>query len=421
MWLRPPSPSLLNTQNFSSKPTSTSSLPGCHRKNIFGPSLHIDFAATMDMRLAKYQQALTSKSLELKTKKQENFELREENKRLRAALRARESSMYSSTFGHTDQKVVFIPASIPPPKDKPSPFLELPAELRNAIYELCLVKGTVYIRPRIEHNHRYNEIQPIECPEWSLLGVNHQVRKEAAKVLLSSNHFILSYCLGSNGNFWSAASLSDRANWWRPGQLRPERTLVGLVETHLKSVSISMDLRSISHDALEFADDMQAWAKYVAPTSSSEHERTITIHDGTKDFADVWVDMCRFYMPVKYLEVDITNIYCPFGCHRWIEKVVNAITCAISKGQCPDTLVILGTKNRSERNELKRAVYVGLNAIHPDKILEGKLTLKTFACCYKNCCSLPIHRDKAFEHLEDEEITFRELRELWFKETHTLR
>lgn len=45
----------------------------------------------MDRQLAKYQQALSTKSLELKTQQKENFELKEENERLRAALSARKS------------------------------------------------------------------------------------------------------------------------------------------------------------------------------------------------------------------------------------------------------------------------------------------------------------------------------------------
>lgn len=96
----------------------------------------------MDRQFAKYQQALTSKSLELETQQRENFELKEEIDRLQAALSSCKSSTTLGRSRGADQEVVIVPTSTPP-QDKPFPFLELPAELRIAICELCLVQKTV--------------------------------------------------------------------------------------------------------------------------------------------------------------------------------------------------------------------------------------------------------------------------------------
>ena len=97
------------------------------------------------------------------------------------------------------------PVSAPAPESlasQPFRFLDLPPELRCIIYEFCMVRGTVYPAPRPKHDHRYNDFASFEAPQWALLRVNRQVRVEAAKILLSKNHFVLSY-VDAETLFWT--------------------------------------------------------------------------------------------------------------------------------------------------------------------------------------------------------------------------
>ena len=156
-------------------------------------------------------------------------------------------------LAHSLIRISVVAPKPSPPKTKPFRFLDLPAELRETIYELCLVKGTVYLAPRPTFDHRYNGIQPFENPTWALLGVNRQVRDETAKVLLTNNHFVLSYDQRSREKFWSTRAMSPQRSWrsmfGRP-KPDPRRMLPGLVRTHLKSVSITFDIRNIANDMI---------------------------------------------------------------------------------------------------------------------------------------------------------------------------
>lgn len=72
-------------------------------------------------------------------------------------------------------------------------FLKLPRELRNQVYELCVVVGEV----RIDLLARlYTADMRCQQPKdaaavISLLAINKQIRHEALELYLSKNHFVL--------------------------------------------------------------------------------------------------------------------------------------------------------------------------------------------------------------------------------------
>jgi hypothetical protein len=58
-------------------------------------------------------------------------------------------------------------------------FFDIPAEIRNIIYELCLIKGKIFPRSRCRSAERYKDLLKYEKPTWHLLAVSQQVRSEA--------------------------------------------------------------------------------------------------------------------------------------------------------------------------------------------------------------------------------------------------
>lgn len=69
-----------------------------------------------------------------------------------------------------------------PARDQPSPFLRLPAELRNEMYTLALVADLPLL---------ISSQQATSIKEPPLLKVNHQIRREAATVYYRENEFYL--------------------------------------------------------------------------------------------------------------------------------------------------------------------------------------------------------------------------------------
>ena len=162
------------------------------------------------------------------------------------------------------------------------------------------------------------------------------------------------------------------------------------------SVSIALDLRNISQDPLEIADSG------AELTESDEKSRMEALHVARiADLEIQWRLMCRAFRQAKFLQVDITNVYCPHGCHRYIQEAAAAIAHAITRKSIPGTLEILGTKSSWERTVVKeelakRLVYANFSQGH-----HGVIRFRSLKC-HQYCLSL---HQKRFEHnLEDEEI-----------------
>lgn len=77
-----------------------------------------------------------------------------------------------------------IPTSIP--NFQPKGFLDLPAELREAIYTLAVVKPTNTITMLFDHNSYANEVS---ASQPALALVNRQIRSECLATFYSSNTF----------------------------------------------------------------------------------------------------------------------------------------------------------------------------------------------------------------------------------------
>ena len=250
--------------------------------------------------------------------------------------------------------------------------------------------------PRPIFDHRYKEFRPFEDSVWSLLAVNRQVREEAAKVLLSKNHFVLSSDIGSGGPFWAPLSNAQEPKW--------PRSLPVLVMNNLRSISIAMDLRYIANDVLTFAS--KARSDHVDRSGFTPDKQVLRAHGQFAEFTEDWATMCRFFVRMDFVEIDVTNAYCLLGCHRYIYLVAKAIESALQRRWIPNTLQILGTMNKTERciirDKVKSGLLEFLNENHDGRTLRFKSLP-----CPRDC--LVLHQYDAEDDLEDEEITFKSL------------
>lgn len=283
----------------------------------------------------------------------------------------------------------------------PFRFLDLPAELRDIIYELCLVKGTIHLVPRPRNDHRYDLLGSPEKPEWALLGVNRQVRGEAASTILSKNHFVLGYDTSSERILWYR---------WKSSSLDNDFSLAALAKRKLQSISIQTDLRGLfKQDSLDLAEYGCTLyeKKYVAG------ERTPWAHANVDELPIMWSSMCSFYKKVKFLQIDITNAFCPLGCCRYFAEAARAIGCAARNNRKLETIEVFGTKNGRERAVVTEKIKIQLQSADYGTNYRFVLRFKA-SVCNEKCLNL--HYYDLDEELGDEEMHANDILR-WKKES----
>lgn len=267
-------------------------------------------------------------------------------------------------------------------------FLDLPVELRDIIYDLCLVRGKVFLRPRPDYDLRYSDYKIFLKPEWQLLQVSHRVRNEAAKVLLSKNHFVV-----SNDSTFQYYFYSNRL------QIKAHYSLKNLTRRYLRSVSITMDSRNLVCDGLEFAEALR---ERIDSDGKTGDERVLSAHADCGRFSTLWLEQCRAFSRVKFLQIDIISCYCPLGCHRMIEEVAEAISYAFWDA-IPRIVEICGTKSTNERNMILIDVKKTLQQLgHKDQT--GVLRFKAIRLDQDDEEYMELHDYDIEESLEDEQI-----------------
>ncbi|KAK4543885.1 hypothetical protein LTR36_004659 [Oleoguttula mirabilis] len=265
-------------------------------------------------------------------------------------------------------------------------FVDLPPELRNVIYELCLAKGKVFLRPRPTYDQRYEGYEHFDRPDWQLLSVSRQVRTEAVAVLTSHNHFVISYehdgwepFLGPNGHHAKIPMACKQV------------ALATHVRKHLNSVSITFELRNMVGDAVRLA-------RYGRSLSDSEDGEASVLHTHERigDLCGQWWQLAkRAACPnLRFLQVNIANCLCPIGCHRLIHEAANAIR-ETSFGRRLEVIEILGTVSSSERTAFIRALFR-----YEEELYENGYFLRIFENCR------PIVGFRNYRTEEDEPSSF---------------
>lgn len=215
---------------------------------------------------------------------------------------------------------------------------DLPPELRDMIFALCLARGKVFLRPRPKHDRRYNGHKAFPKPELQSLTVSRRVRAEAAAVFFQQNHFVFSY------EFDTWAELMHPANDEFP------IALSAYAPIHLTSISITLELRNLCEDALDLAD----WARDDRAITRTPGAATLGAHGMSHGLYTHWQNMCDGAVglsKLRFLQVNLANCLCPDGYHRLIIQVADAIRALPT---CPslELIEVLGTKSDQERRSL---------------------------------------------------------------------
>ncbi|KAK3710691.1 hypothetical protein LTR37_010110 [Vermiconidia calcicola] len=178
-----------------------------------------------------------------------------------------------------------------------------------------------------------------------------------------------------------------------------------------------MDIRTLGADSLLLADVMRRGLRatqHRLPNNATADDRALRAHDSTGMVSvmySAWADMYRAFAMVEFLQIDLSNCYCPLGCHRLIEEAANAITMGFrypyypcDKATLPTELEILGIKSTQERSDIVDDIkeVLGIASYTKRKcILRFKVALRDTECDGEG---LLLDSCDVEEGLEDEEI-----------------
>ena len=275
-------------------------------------------------------------------------ELQQENAVLRAELQALRSTTqlqaphFISRAGH----------------EQAFDFLKLPRELRNLVYEFCVVVDEVRIGGAFaDYRTPYTDMRYYHPKsartELSLVAVNKQIRLEALPVYLSKNHFVVPEAL------MQLFPTYDSPN---SPILRGQK--IFLVHKHLRSLSITFDFRnvtdeSISQDPVKFHTGVDTWR---------EVDSVMHIHDTfayllSEDSVLALVGILSDHKQLRRLQVNVQHATCRLQCHRLVVHMFKS--CGVEEqleswvsgttANRIESLEFLGTANEEERCAIRSA------------------------------------------------------------------
>jgi hypothetical protein len=243
-----------------------------------------------------------------------------------------------------------------------SQFFRLPREIRDAIYELCVVPGIIFIKrpnpfPRLHGFDMRDSQRPQTKAQCQIFLVNKKLRSEALEVFVSMNQFVISAC---------THPIEPRIPGHREG--------LPLLERHLHSISVSFnsietapfeiarkyrnmaatarDYDGAPHDGAEFHDSPETSAHYRDITMQLMIRFSITL---VQLFESRWTGQLR------RIQINLEATLCPLGCHRIVRPVFHACRDRLARlfaARPNDTLVsidFLGTVSDEERETIRMA------------------------------------------------------------------
>ena len=241
----------------------------------------------------------------------------------------------------------------------PFRFLDLPDNVRTRVYTHCLVVGKVFPRLRsltdldmcrpllIALSSNYcRDARDFDRPETQLLLVSKTIRKEAAQIYFSKNHFVI-----SPGSYtWPWAQ--HHSCWPKPaGSLSLEQ----LASEYVRSISIPFDMRNYDtaklREAIDELDDSPEFLKgLMSEELMEEFHRTgdIALVEWTWE-GIYWGRILP--MKLDHLELDILYTYCILGCHRRIDELCGMLS--RNPARSVKKVVAIGTKTAEERHKLE--------------------------------------------------------------------
>jgi len=241
-------------------------------------------------------------------------------------------------------------------------FLDLPVELRLSVYGHLVLVGKVFYTPdaySVATKKRFKNWKLYHAPSLQVLRVCKQVHAEAEQLYLSKNLFVLpDFCYlrepFRNPANASATGFNDRI----PFQ---ERWLFSRnALRYLKNLVISFNTRQPSPVTLG-----PDWTRYerigaiAGYDAMDETARRDYAHDhACEGLLDIWVYMVEalrdnLTSDLAYLEIDVTNCYCPLGCCRMLDGCYEMLP--FRRGT-PKQTVFNGVRNQAEEHEILRRI-----------------------------------------------------------------
>jgi hypothetical protein len=239
--------------------------------------------------------------------------LQAENASLRAELQALRESLNQQQPPHSDTAGTFN-------------LFGLPREIRDAIYELCIVPGIVFIKrpgvarvPRSDMRYQRKPSGPKTAS--NLFLVSQKLRLEALGIFLSKNQFIVTGPCDMNSMYWDPV-LGDK-NWEEHIHHRES-----LINRHLRSISMSLNSIESAPRAIMDTYGGIHTAKYRA-CSEWDYDGANDAPDSHRDIADflrkrfVRDLYLLFIRPgqLRRVEINLEATACGGGCHRLVGNV----------------------------------------------------------------------------------------------------
>ncbi|KAL8671030.1 MAG: hypothetical protein Q9168_004462 [Polycauliona sp. 1 TL-2023] len=274
-----------------------------------------------------------------------------------------------------------------------SSFLGLPAEVRNMIYEYCLVvNGEIvpypaeYEYPRFKPKHvtaqQLNYMN--RKPDVALLQVNKQVREETCPVLYGRNVWRMS-------GTWDSESTFDQFT---------------AVKRHFNHMVTSLDSRDLGHAYFDVGIQSEIWKRKTLCISSIKDRRKAEHSSRTMDLDETWYTRMDFLhgdrSGLKILTVDISNSWCPFGCCRmfgaWSRYSLSYFDCSVM-------LRVRGIFDEDEAWHIQRGFRLSSATLNEDAGRDPSLAGKRLG-------NLEKEKDGSYTLMDDDEYRHALEREL---------
>ena len=199
-------------------------------------------------------------------------------------------------------------------------FLDLPPELRINIYEHLVVVGKVFYTPddyAVANKVRLKDWKSYQTPSLGILRVCKQIHDEAEEVYLGKNLFVLpDHCIARE----------PLARWYPNGKLGTnvpfqDRWLFSAsAEQLVKKISVAFSPRAVGLTYVSHKDWEYDGFDGLDSAGRMQRAHDVTLSKVGREFDIMAQDITNFFRNESfcYLEIDLTNSYCPTGCCRML-------------------------------------------------------------------------------------------------------